>query len=273
MTRFRFALAAALAAGPALAQPPLLPALAPAVRPWQVDWGDQYCSLVRMPEADRPFALAVRARPGHAFMRIMLVMTEPDAAQIEGVDTILLLPAGTSIRVTTDRDSEIQRPRARYLFGLPEDFAAQLGNATELQLRTGDRIRARVPLNHIRAGLNAQRRCLREVAQEWGVDEAALAALSRRPRSTNDLGLTIHDYPSEAIRRASQGDVTVRITVGAEGRATDCATVATSGNLEIDRTVCRVALGRGRFEPALDANGRPVAIRALFAVGFYLPGK
>jgi TonB family protein len=146
-----------------------------------------------------------------------------------------------------------------------------MGDATELQLRTGAQIRARVPLDSVRAALAAHQTCLSDVARQWGLDEAALAALSRRPNSTNTVGLTIEDYPTSALRDSREGRVAMRITVTPQGRAADCAVVASSHRADFDAAACRAALSRGRFEPGLDAAGRPVAVRDVFVVGFWLP--
>jgi len=271
MIRAAFALVALLAAAPLAAamQPPPAAALVPAAAAWQVDWGEHYCSLIRKPDADRPFATAFATVPGSLYIRIRLA-TPQGATEITGVNNVVLLPAGTVFRVTTDQ-FRLSRVEDRLnLYGLPEDFRAQLANATELQLRTGDRVRARVPLDGVRPGLAGQRRCLTDVAREWGIDEAALTALRRRPESTNMLGLEPTDIPAAALRRTDRGTTTVRITVSAEGRPLDCVPVATSGSPEMDATVCRVALARGRFRPALDANGRPVTVRAVFMNAFFL---
>jgi TonB family protein len=269
MTAFRLAPIAAFLAAPTAAAAQQPAAGAPVASAWQVDWGEHYCSLIRKPEADRPFATAFVTVPGSRYIRIRLATPE-GATEPTGVNNVVLQPAGTVLPVTTDQFLNSRVPGRLNLYRLPQDFREQLANATELQLRTGDRIRARVPLDGVRAGLAGQRRCLSDVAREWGLDEAALTALQRRPETTNMLGLEPTDIPAAALRRADRGLTTVRITVSAEGRPLDCVTVATSGSPEMDATVCRIALARGRFTPALDANGRPVTARTVFMNAFYL---
>ncbi len=255
-------------AGQAAAQPPA-PAPAPAARPWQVDWGQYYCSLIRKSGEGRPFATAFVETPGSAYISIRLV-AEDSADLPSGLDSVVLLPAGRSLPVEVGI-ADRSRLAMRSIYGLPPDFRELLVSATELQLKAGDRIRARVPLDGVRRAMAAQRRCTTEVAREWGIDEPALSALSRRPRTTNDMGFRPEDYPPAALRRAREGRVMMRITVNAEGRATDCVPVASSGSEEIDSTACRVSLNRGRYEPGLDASGQPVETRAIYTVTFYLP--
>jgi hypothetical protein len=274
MTRFSFALAAALLsapiAGPAPAQqPPATPSPAPAARPWQADWGQYYCSLIRKPEAGRPFATAFVMIPGMAGMHIALI-PEGGAPAPTGVDGVALLPAGTSFAVTASEEIQ-DRLVVQRLYGLSLGFDDLLAGATALELRSGGRTRARVPLDGVRSALAAHRRCMDEVAREWGLDQVALAALSRRPNSNNGLGLGVSDYPDAALRRATQGRIVLRIAINARGRATACTPVATSGSPQIDVTTCRIALRRGRFDPALDAAGRPVAVQAVFLVRLHPP--
>ena len=271
MNRHSLILLAALAALAvplaAIAQP-RAPA-PPAARPWQVDWGQYYCGLIRKPDAGRHFFTAFMSIPGGTGMTIKLV-PEQGTEVPDDLDNVLLLPGGAPLPVHGERGDAVP-VRIRTLFGLPLDFRERLANASELELRSGDHVMARVPLDGVRGALAAHRQCLTEVAREWGIDEAALAALSRRPSSTNSLGLTPNDYPTEAVNRNEQGRVAVRIAVGADGRASECVVVASSGSRALDATTCRVALSRGRFEPGLDAGGRPVATRAIFLTGFAMP--
>ncbi len=66
------------------------------------------------------------------------------------------------------------------------------------------------------------------------------------------------DYPRAARDAGVEGTVTVRYTVGVEGRVTDCRVARSSGSPELDDTTCRLILQRFRFEPGRDAAGRPI---------------
>lgn len=268
----RVALAAALLpafGGNALAQPD--PAASPprAPRPWQVDWGTHYCTMIRHPGEGRPFSTAIVTVPGGDTAQIMLI-PEGAAALPRGVTSVVLMPGARSFDVSA-REEDRGGRRVVAIAGLAYDFRDQLAGAGELQLKAGDQIRARVPLADPRAAIAAHRRCTAEIAREWGVDEAALEALRRRPATTNVYGLTADDYPPAALRTATQGRVIARVAVSPEGRATECATVATSGSELIDATTCRVVLARARFRPALDAAGRPVAVRMVSTFTWLIP--
>jgi protein TonB len=70
--------------------------------------------------------------------------------------------------------------------------------------------------------------------------------------------ITPSDYPSEAVRKGWQGDVTVELTVSPKGRVSHCAIAKSSGYQLLDDQTCKLMTKRARFKPATDANGLPV---------------
>jgi TonB family protein len=253
-------------------QPPAPPPASspPPARPWQVDWGQYYCSLIRHGAADRPWEAAFLTIPGDDRTVLMLVPDERARPVPQGVTSAVLLPSGRSFEV---RAHEEWRGRRRVLVvsRFPYELRSALEEASALELRAGTEVRLRIPVDEARAAVAAHRRCTADIAREWHLDEAALASLRRRPLSTNSLGYHASDYPAAALRTATQGRVILRITVTAEGRARDCAVVATSGNAQIDAISCQVAIRDGRFTPGLDAAGQPVTIASVFTVTWRLP--
>ncbi len=71
--------------------------------------------------------------------------------------------------------------------------------------------------------------------------------------------LTGRDYPRAAKRARAGGTVLVRYTVGTDGRVSGCTVTQSSGNADLDSTTCALIERRFRYEPARDAQGRPVA--------------
>lgn len=277
MTGLRLALAATLLAAPSgtAAQPPATtpaPATQRAAAPplWQVDWGQYYCSLIRHGAGDRPWEAAFLTTPGDDKTMLMLVPDERARPLPQGVTSAVLLPSGRSFNIYA-REEWRGRRRVLSVYGFPYELRSELEGASALELRAGAEVRLSIPVDQARAAVAAHRRCTADISREWHLDEAALAALSRRPTSTNRLGYHSSDYPAAALRTATQGRVILRVTVTAEARAQDCAVVATSGNAQIDAISCQVAMRDGRFLPALDASGRPVTIAAVFTVTWRLP--
>jgi TonB family protein len=277
MTRFRIALAAALLAAPfaAAGQAPATPAAPATPRAaapplWQVDWGPYFCSLIRLPGEGRPYAAAFLTVPGSDSTQLLLI-PQQGMNLPASVTALVLQPGGRRFPVVgrIEPRGDVQ---ALSLGGLPYEFRGMLEGATELQVIAGVALRLRIPVDRARAAVAEHRRCTAGIAREWQLDEAALAALQRRPEGLDNMGFRSDDYPRAALRAATQGRVIARVTVNAAGRATDCAVVATSGNAEIDASTCRGMLTRAHFRPALDAAGQPVPIAAVFTVTWRIPG-
>ena len=69
------------------------------------------------------------------------------------------------------------------------------------------------------------------------------------------------DYPvPDGGREARRGtQVIVKVTVGVNGRASNCSIFRASPDTQADSLTCQLVVERLRFKPATDANGDPVA--------------
>lgn len=66
------------------------------------------------------------------------------------------------------------------------------------------------------------------------------------------------DYPEEALLNGEEGTVSFRLSIDKNGVPTRCAVTISSGSASLDTTTCAILQSRGRFLPALDANGGAV---------------
>lgn len=67
------------------------------------------------------------------------------------------------------------------------------------------------------------------------------------------------DYPPASMRGGEEGDVSVMLSIDSEGKVAGCRVTQSSGHPLLDRATCMLAIRRGRFTPAKDAQRRPVA--------------
>lgn len=77
------------------------------------------------------------------------------------------------------------------------------------------------------------------------------------PKGSASRWVSNDDYPSRAIREEAQGTVRFTLTVGPDGRVSDCTVTGSSGNSTLDDTACRLLRQRARFDPKLDSEGNP----------------
>jgi protein TonB len=79
------------------------------------------------------------------------------------------------------------------------------------------------------------------------------------------------DYPDSASRDGEQGTTRFRLSVGPDGRVTDCTVTGSSGSSALDATTCRLMKSRARFTPARDSNGNPATDNVASAIHWELP--
>lgn len=81
-----------------------------------------------------------------------------------------------------------------------------------------------------------------------------------KPRHVSGQIDNARDFPvPPGGREARRGnEVIVKVTIGIDGKARNCSIYRPSNDPEADRITCRLVERRLGFEPARDANGKPV---------------
>ena len=79
------------------------------------------------------------------------------------------------------------------------------------------------------------------------------------------------NYPPSAQREGAQGRVSAKLTIGTDGRVTDCSVTSSSGNTTLDDATCRISKARVRFTPAKDENGNAVGSSYQLNIRWVLP--
>jgi protein TonB len=82
---------------------------------------------------------------------------------------------------------------------------------------------------------------------------------NRPAKAIGDSNLiTSDDYPREAVRTGERGSVRIYYRISQDGLITACRVLQSSGSGVLDRTSCDLFMERARYQPATDAEGRPV---------------
>ena len=77
------------------------------------------------------------------------------------------------------------------------------------------------------------------------------------PKGNPGSWATTNDYPARALREEREGTTGFRVTVGPDGRVTDCQITSSSGSPDLDEAACSNIRRRARFTPATDGEGQP----------------
>lgn len=79
------------------------------------------------------------------------------------------------------------------------------------------------------------------------------------PKGNPGNWATTNDYPSRALREEREGTTGFRVSVGPDGRVTDCQVTSSSGHSDLDEAACANIRRRARFAPATDGEGQPTS--------------
>ena len=79
------------------------------------------------------------------------------------------------------------------------------------------------------------------------------------------------DYPQAAIRSEESGTTAVRLTIGSDGRVSDCSVTSSSGSSSLDGATCSILRRRARFTPAKDQAGNAISDTYSLRIKWVLP--
>lgn len=99
------------------------------------------------------------------------------------------------------------------------------------------------------------------------VDKSKPARPSNSPGGWANSG----DYPDSEIRAKKEGTTGFRVTVGPNGKVTDCQVTSSSGSSRLDSIACTKIKARARFTPAVDRDGNPTSGSYSNSIRWVLP--
>ena len=79
------------------------------------------------------------------------------------------------------------------------------------------------------------------------------------------------DYPPSSLRGNEEGTSAIAWTINTQGRVENCRTTSSSGSAALDRAACQAITRRGRYTPAQDASGNPIATSSSRRVVWKIP--
>ena len=263
---------------------------------WTADFGDDYCRLVQSyTDGTDTISLGIeRITPGPT-MRIMLVgdsvslfrgseriglqflpadavdpsafarSQTPEGKQLLVLDSVNLWgsPQFVQLYAADPRGA----PRADIPAAAPDanqvgSEEAELARAAELEgvlLSTGLTKPIRIETGSLHPVMQVLQSCSYDLLSHWGLD-----AEKHRDRQRNAYpppGRIIPDRPVPSAERGRLiGDFNrVRVMVGPEGQPLSCHIHSPSLSERVNANICEEVMSNARFEPALNADGQPMA--------------
>jgi len=236
---------------------------------WQVDWGEQRCTLLRRVEAEVPLTLALRIIPGSPVPELMLVNPSWKSNPLgytEDVD-VTLSPGGKPLQAkAVSVTLGVAQDRALMIEGFGEDFLDRFAAATTLKIDARRKQLAALEFSGSAKAVQALRDCNDGLMKAWGLDPQELSSLRSPPKLSDARIFKPEDYPDSSIRAGSSGTVVVVFLVNTDGRASDCKVVGPSGDPALDGKTCELMVARARFAPAVGQEGLPKPVKIVQTV-------
>ena len=254
-----FILPLAAAAQAANAQQPAPAPMEPAGA-WTMDYADHSCDL------RRDFGT------GDAAVRITLSQSLAPMqvdVKVEGAGVLSLSRANRAVIDVASGQIESIRLRqypgdpAPLVFGNFRSLTAleDLGGASVLRVRRGDRQMGAYRLTDLGAALTALRTCQDDLYRSSGIEAAAMRriAVDAEPVGNEDEWVTPDDLPPAYQNMAQTRLAIMRFDINTSGRVESCRILLSTGAAPLDAQSCRVMQARARYRPARDGAGQAVA--------------
>lgn len=271
---------------------------------WNLDYADDSCRLARIfGEGDDKVAFYIeRYEPGDRFF--LMVAGEPlngstranakfsfgpNGKEREGTGEMgafgayapALFESNMALMPLSDDNEDYNALKsfdAEEIAADTDVLGQELSSAQEasiewLDIQRRSKRAVRLALGSMGEPMNAMRTCSQQLLTDWGIDVDAHKGLTRRVTPTRNPGrwMSPSDYPTGLLRKGMQGLVQVRISVGTDGKPTQCHIQKSTRPQGFDDAVCDALMRKARFDPALDKDGKPLASYWRTSVRFDIP--
>ena len=244
--------------------------------PWNLDYSDDSCALRRtFVHTDKMVLFELRQfQPGDYFTMIVAskhfpsgsspkirFVPEPKPHEVKsGVP--LIYPNGLVGFVWSDSFMPMTKVDS-LITSVAEDDKLREARETAIQrIELSGSISPPIILTvgKMNRPMDGMRKCMDELLTHWGIDATTQRTLTRtaKPLSQGRWASIIQaEYPSAMLNQMKGGIVRVRMIVGPDGRAQSCHIQVPSQDPSFEKTACAGMMKASRFEPALDAAGKP----------------
>jgi hypothetical protein len=223
---------------------------------WVHDYADAQCSARhQFGTAEKPTFLIIKPSPTSELVQLNVVKKKGVGSGALELDARIGL-AGESIRLRqlsyTNKGFDVRQ------VNLPGGLAARLASADRVTWSAPDANMTfeTGPLGPVMQQLAD---CREKMRAHWNIgtaDEQALRAPVKIVKPLVSL-FSSGDYPKQSLRQGDSGISSVIVLIDEQGRPLGCMLDATSGIASLDSMACAVIRSRGKFKPAIGADGRP----------------
>lgn len=245
-----------------------------AVGPWQVDYAPDACLLGRRyVDGKKETVLGWRALPLEESVELILTQRTGDDRFRHG-KAVVTLSGGAREEATFESFPTSKPGYHSTRLRLPAAMFAALTGDAVLTIDRDDSRPTALALSGPAKAFAALATCNDDTLKTWGIDPAERQRVAVPPDAIDDRAqwITADDYPMGVVMTGRQGTTAVLFRISAAGRIDTCRAVVTSGVKVLDDAACTALMKRGRYTPARDAAGQPMAVHSVRRIVWRLPG-
>lgn len=236
---------------------------------WRVDYGINECRLIRK------FGDATHSTT----FQLSRVDPNPDFAPALAIASEKLKPSENPVQIFISVDGHAERlklggsvlrvvsdaPPIMYTSGagtfsdvIQANIAAK--QETTITVTVGNTIIG-LALGNLEKPLHALDGCVDDLVRTFGYDPEAQRAIKARAMPVTSTGTWFNttDYPVALSYTSKSGGVMAWLDISDRGGITGCHVMEAGGDPAFEQLTCEVAKKNGRFTPALDKTGKPIA--------------
>jgi TonB family protein len=225
--------------------------------PWNVDYADKMCLLIRPYGVDKDTHLILK--PAMLGDDLEIIVSKRTSKIGDPTDGKVLLSIDGNVPPVTSQFISYSTKTERLLriWNTEDEFPlANVRGTLQIDAKSAGRYSFALP--GIDRALPVLANCLAELRKAYRISAADRAAIATGPKTRLARFFSTDDYPEEAWRQGLGGTVGVLFWVEATGLVSSCEVVESTAATILDRTTCDVITKRVRFKSAVDAAGRPV---------------
>lgn len=237
--------------------------------PWNVDYGEDRCFLLRkFGTGDDEIILRITRPWMDSRYELVLAGKGVPRMAVEIDIPARMGPDGTEMPLSGLTGELGSLPGHFIRFDVPPELLEGQPRGAVLSFNHR-RFTRNLAMPQLSAALASLAQCHDSLFAHWGIDPAAYRVLRQPPVPIREdmPWVRTGDYPTVS----NIGRTSYVLTVSETGQVTGCRVVLDSGSTELDEAGCQALQRRGAYLPALDSAGQPVQSYAFQRVRWRLP--
>lgn len=236
---------------------------------WRVDYGLSECRLIR----------SFGDTSHSTTFQLSKIDPNPDFAPRLAIASEKISPSKNPVRIFISVDGHAERLQLggsvlRVVSGAPpimytngagafaDVIQANIAKKQETTITvTVENATIGLALGNLEKPLHALDSCMDDLTRTWGYDPEAQRALKIKamPVSPTSTWFNTNDYPLALAYTFKSGGVIARLDISDKGEINACHVMEAGGDPAFEHLTCEVAKKNGRFTPAIDKTGKPIA--------------